>query len=34
MYNWLIVQVGRMFASGPGDPGSMPGHVIPKTQKW
>ena len=22
------------FANGPGDPGSFPGRVIPKTQKW
>ena len=22
-----------MFANGPGDPGSIPGRVIPKTQK-
>ena len=25
--------VGRVFANGPGDPGSIPGHVIPKTLK-
>ena len=23
----------RMFANGPGDPGSIPGHVIPNTLK-
>ena len=23
----------RVFANGPGDPGSIPGRVIPKTQK-
>ena len=27
----LICQVGRMFANGPRDLGSIPGHVIPKT---
>ena len=25
--------VGRVFANGPGDMGSIPGHVIPKTLK-
>ena len=30
----LIDLVGRVFAYGPGDLGSIPGHVIPKTQKW
>ena len=25
--------VGRVFVNGPGDMGSMPGHVIPKTLK-
>ena len=25
--------VGRVFANGPGDQGSIPGRVIPKTQK-
>ena len=29
----LIGQVGRMFANGPGDLGSNPGRVIPKTLK-
>ena len=29
--NWLIGQVGRVFANGPGDLGSIPGHVIVKT---
>ena len=24
----------RVFANGPGDLGSIPGRVIPKTQKW
>ena len=31
----LIGQVGRVFANDPGDRGSIPGHVIPKTfKKW
>ena len=30
---WLIDQVGRVFANGPGDLGSIPGHIIPKTLK-
>ena len=30
---WPICQVGRVFANGPGDQDSMPGQVIPKTQK-
>ena len=29
----LIGLVGRVFANGPGDLGSVPGHVIPKTLK-
>ena len=29
----LIGQVGRVFANGPGDLGSIPGRVIPKTLK-
>ena len=29
----LIDLVGRVFANGPGDLGSMPGNVIPKTLK-
>ena len=33
IYNWLIGLVGRVFANGPGDLGSIPGHVIPKTLK-
>ena len=28
-----IGQMGKVFASGPGDLGSIPGHVIPKTFK-
>ena len=31
--NPLIGPVGRVFANGPGDPGSIPGRVIPKTLK-
>ena len=31
--NWLISQVGRVFANGPGDLDSIPGRVIPKTLK-
>ena len=30
---WLISQVGRVFANSPGDLGSIPGCVIPKTLK-
>ena len=29
----FIVLVGRVFANGPGDLGSIPGRVIPKTLK-
>ena len=29
----LICLVGRVFANGPEDLGSIPGRVIPKTQK-
>ena len=29
----LIGLVGRVFANGPGDRGSIPGRVIPKTLK-
>ena len=32
--NRPIGQVGRVFADDPGDRGSLPGRVIPKTQKW
>ena len=32
-FNRLICQVGRVFAHGPGDLGSIPGLVIPKTLK-
>ena len=33
MHNRLIEQVGRVFVNGPGDLGSIPGRVIPKTLK-
>ena len=33
VFNRLIDQVGRVFASGPGDRGSIPGRVVPKTLK-
>ena len=33
MYKQLISLVDRVFANGPGDLGSIPGHVIPKTLK-
>ena len=34
MYECILIgQVGRVFANGPGDRGSVPGRVIPKTQK-
>ena len=29
----MRIQVGRVFANGPGDLGSIPGGVIPKTLK-
>ena len=32
--NRFIGQVGRVFANGPGDLGSIPGQVITKTLKW
>ena len=31
--DWLIGLLGRMFTNGPGDLGSIPGRVIPKTLK-
>ncbi len=31
--NHLFAEVGRVFANGPGDLGSIPGRVIPKTSK-
>ena len=33
MLNRLIGLEGRVFANGPGDRGSIPGRVIPKTLK-
>ena len=33
MNNYTIHLVGRVFANGPGDLGSIPGRVIPKTLK-
>ena len=32
-WNQLINLVGRVFINGPGDLGSIPGHIIPKTLK-
>ena len=31
--NWFSGLVGRVFANGPGDLGSIPGRVIPKILK-
>ena len=33
LYHYIIGLVGRVFANGPGDMGSIPGRVIPKTIK-
>ena len=36
LYGWIIWDIGpavRVFANGPGDLGSIPGRVIPKTLK-
>ena len=33
MVNWASGLMSRVFANGPGDRGSIPGRVIPKTQK-
>ena len=33
IYNWAIGLMSRVFANGLGDLGSIPGRVIPKTQK-
>ena len=33
LINRFTVQVARVFANGPGDLGSIPGRVIPKTFK-
>ena len=33
VHDWPISLVGRVFTNGPGDLGSIPGRVIPKTLK-
>ena len=33
VYNWATGLMSRVFANGLGDQGSIPGWVIPKTQK-
>ncbi len=33
LINRVIGLMSKMFADGPGDQGSIPGRVIPKTQK-
>ena len=33
IFNWLISLMGRVFANGSGDLGSIPGHIMPKTWK-
>ena len=33
LIDWLIGLVGRLFTNGPGDLGSIPGRIIPKTLK-
>ena len=33
MLSFLIGLLRKVFANGPGDQGSIPGRVIPKTQK-
>ena len=33
LITWTSYLEGRVFANGPGDQGSIPGHVIPKTLK-
>ena len=36
-FDWLLTDIGmivRVFTNGQGDLGSIPGRVIPKTQKW
>ena len=33
LIDWPIGLVGRVFANDSGDQGSIPGHVVPKTQK-
>ena len=32
--NWAISLMSRVFANGPGNRGSIPARVIPKSQKW
>ena len=32
-FGWLFALVGRVFANGPGDLGSIPDRIIPKTLK-
>ena len=35
VYTYVYIgQMSRVFANGPGDRGSIPDRVIPKTQKW
>ena len=33
VFNQLIGLIGKVFANGPGDQGSIPGRIIPKTLK-
>ena len=33
IYNRAVGLMSRVFANGPGDRGSIPGRIIPKTQK-
>ena len=33
IFNKIFIYILIVFANGPGDPGSIPGRVIPKTQK-
>ena len=33
LFHFLIGLLGRVFANGPGDLGSIPGRVLPKTLK-
>ena len=33
IFNWLISLEGGVFAKGPGDLGSIPGRITPKTLK-
>ena len=33
VHSYMIGLVGRVFAKGPGDLGSIPGRIIPKTLK-